>query len=102
MIRLGFTPGQPVTASIGSQRYRLPARATVRLRVRGGGLLEIGATRGPNDASYYAHCASRADTEAQAGGRTRWAGKASCMRPSRRRAGLAATRQLYTASSAAS
>lgn len=55
VIRLGFTPGQPVTASIGSQRYRLPAHATVRLRVRGGGLLAIGATRGPNDASYYAH-----------------------------------------------
>jgi hypothetical protein len=55
VIRLGFSPGRPVTASIGSRRYRLPARATVRLRVRAGGLLAIDATRGPNDASYYAH-----------------------------------------------
>jgi hypothetical protein len=44
-----------VTASIGSQQYHLPAHATARLRVRAGGLLEIGATSGPNDASYYAH-----------------------------------------------
>jgi hypothetical protein len=55
VIRLGFTPGRPVTASIGSQQYHLPAHATVRLRVRAGGLLEIGATSGPNDASYYTH-----------------------------------------------
>jgi len=55
VIRLGFTPGRPVAASIGSHSYHVPASATVRLRVRAGGLLQIGATSGPNDASYYAH-----------------------------------------------
>jgi hypothetical protein len=55
VIRLGFTPGRPVSASIGSHSYHVPASATVRLRVRAGGLLQIGATSGPNDASYYAH-----------------------------------------------
>jgi hypothetical protein len=55
VIRFGFTPTKPVTASIGARRYRLPAEATVRLRVRAGGLLEIDASRGSDDASYYAH-----------------------------------------------
>jgi hypothetical protein len=55
VIRLGFTPTKPVTASIGSRRYRLPAQDTVRLHVRDGGLLEIDAFRGSDDVSYYAH-----------------------------------------------
>ncbi len=55
VIRFGFTPTKPVTASIGSTRYRLPAEATVRLRVRAGGLLEVDAAHGSDDASYYAH-----------------------------------------------
>lgn len=55
VIRLGFNPTKPVMASIGSRRYRLPAHATVRLRVRAGGLLEVDASQGSNDASYYAH-----------------------------------------------
>jgi hypothetical protein len=55
VIRFGFTPTKPVTAAIGSRRYRLPARATVRLHVRDGGLLEIDASRGSDDVSYYAH-----------------------------------------------
>jgi hypothetical protein len=55
VIRFGFTPTKPVTASIGSRRYRLPAHATVRLHVRDGGLLEIDASRGSDDVSYYAH-----------------------------------------------
>jgi hypothetical protein len=55
VIRLGFTPTKPVMASIGSRRYRLPAHGTVRLHVRAGGLLEIDASRGSDDVSYYAH-----------------------------------------------
>jgi hypothetical protein len=55
VIRLGFDPTRPVTASIGSRRFRLPAHATVRLRMRAGGLLEVDASQGANDASYYAH-----------------------------------------------
>lgn len=55
VIRLGFTPTRPVMASIGSRRYRLPAQATVRLHVRAGGLLEVDASHGSDDASYYAH-----------------------------------------------
>jgi len=55
VIRLGFDPTRPVTASIGARRYRLPAHSTVRLRVRDGGLLEVDASRGSDDASYYAH-----------------------------------------------
>jgi hypothetical protein len=55
VIRLGFDPTKPVMASIGSRRYRLPAHATVRLHVSAGGLLEIDASRGSDDVSYYAH-----------------------------------------------
>jgi hypothetical protein len=54
VIRLGFTPTRPMVASIGSRRYRLPAHSTVRLRVRAAGLLEIDASRGSDDATYYA------------------------------------------------
>jgi hypothetical protein len=55
VIRFGFTPTKPVMASIGPRRYRLPAQATVRLRVHAGGLLEVDASHGSDDASYYAH-----------------------------------------------
>jgi hypothetical protein len=55
VIRLGFDPTKPVMASIGARRFRLPAHSIVRLRVRDGGLLEVDASQGSDDASYYAH-----------------------------------------------
>ena len=55
VIRLGFIPTKPVAASIGARRYHLPARATLRLRVSGGGVFEVDASRGSDEAGYLAH-----------------------------------------------
>ena len=54
VVRLRFTPTHPVQATIGPVRYRLPAAATLRLRVRRPGLLIVDPRRGSDDVQYMA------------------------------------------------
>jgi hypothetical protein len=54
VVRLRFRPTHPVQATIGAVRYRLPATATLRLRVRGPGLLTLAPRRGSDDVQYLA------------------------------------------------
>jgi hypothetical protein len=54
VVRLRFTPTHPVEATIGAVRYRLPAAATLRLRVRRLGLLTVDPHRGSDDVEYLA------------------------------------------------
>ena len=53
-VHLSFTPTAPVEATIGRVRYRLPAAAVLRLRVRGGGFLMVDPRSGSNDVEYLA------------------------------------------------
>jgi hypothetical protein len=54
VVRLRFTPTHPVEATIGAVRYRLPAAATLRLRVRRLGVLTVDPRRGSDDVEYLA------------------------------------------------
>ncbi len=54
VVRFGFTPTEAVDATIGTRRYRLPAAATVRLRVDHPGLLTLDPRRGHDDVEYFA------------------------------------------------
>jgi hypothetical protein len=54
VVRLRFTPTASVEATIGHDRYRLPAAATLRLRVRRAGILTLDPRRGSDDVQYVA------------------------------------------------
>jgi hypothetical protein len=54
VVRFAFTPTAAVDATIGRRRYRLPAAATVRLRVDHPGLLTLDPRRGSDDVQYMA------------------------------------------------
>jgi hypothetical protein len=52
VVRLGFAPTASVEATIGRARYRLPAAATLRLRVRRAGILTLDPRHGGDDVEY--------------------------------------------------
>jgi hypothetical protein len=54
VVRLGFTPTAPVEATVGRDRYRLPAAPVLRLHVRHGGFLMLDPRRGSDDVEYTA------------------------------------------------
>jgi hypothetical protein len=54
VVRLGFTPTAPVEATVGHDRYRLPAASLLRLAVRRGGVLTLDPHRGHGDVEYLA------------------------------------------------